>query len=475
MKKKSANKPRSIKYPVAVTSDGQLVSAIELDKGRVKYDGMHFYSPGCEGDDEEEMLFIARKHRKGVTKFFRHKPGYIKDPKEPNRYLHNYAEVRLKQRFDESKESGKFFVKYYVKEGCPLYNECKVKDKIKCQGKQPLTLKPLNLRELYDTCTIEKREDKYIADLLLEDSKKRFPSTMLEVFVTNPCSDKKSNSGIHIIEMKIEKKEDAENEIIENAGDFFDNYLILQPENKPQVPPIKFYGFIRSGDFDKYTNLHNFTLTKKENSLYADCKTIACNEIKDNNPEDCAFSLSIPSNELKDFDIYEMGMAKAHELGLKVRDCTLCYQYKQPIHFMGRIWIHPCKFINKTLTFTDKKGSVIKEEVNPYIYQMPYRCDGFDKSQMAADCRKYSLDNQRISKLVRHIENKPHLMWVDKNLLPPKPIKHKKPIPPEPKQEKKVRLLTSQECFNCPIYSSHCGHCLGSEMKEGKRYVVCDR
>lgn len=418
MKKKSANKPRSIKYPVAVTSDGQLVSAIELDKGRVKYDGMHFYSPSCEGDDEEEMLFIARKHRKGVTKFFRHKPGYIKDPKEPNRYLHNYAEVRLKQRFDESKESGKFFVKYYVKEGCPLYNECKVKDKIKCQGKQPLTLKPLNLRELYDTCTIEKREDKYIADLLLEDSKKRFPSTMLEVFVTHECSDKKKDSGKRIIEMTIVKEEDADNEIIENTGDLIDENWSLQPENIPQVPPIRFYGFNTHSDFDKYTDLQIFTLTKKGNSLYADCKTIVCNEIKEHNPEDCAFSLSIPSNELKDFDIYEMGMAKAHELGLKVRDCTLCNQYIQTIHHLNQKFIYACTLINKKLTYTDIEGKVIKEEEHPSICQIPYPCDGFDKSQQAIGCRKYSLDNKRISELVRHIENKHHLMWVDESLLP---------------------------------------------------------
>ncbi|MBR5037512.1 MAG: hypothetical protein IKX65_02190 [Prevotella sp.] len=473
MKKKSANKPRGIKYPVAVTSDGQLVSAIELDKERVKCDGMHFYSPGCERDDEEEMQFIARKHRKGVTKFFRHKPGYIKDKKEPDRYLHNYAELRLKQRFDESKETGKFFVKYYVEEGCPYYKECRVKDVINCQGNQYLTLKQLNLRELYDTCTIEKGEDKYIADLLLESSKNPIQPTLLEVLVTHKCSDEKKESGKRIIEIKIVKEEDAENEIIENAGELVDNYLFLEPENKPQVPPIKFYGFIRSDDFDKYTNLHKFTLTKKEDSLYADCKTIACNEINDHNPEDCAFSLSIPSNELKDIDIYEMGIAKALDLGLIVRDCTLCNKYIQTIRRGDQMLTYTCALINKKLTYTDIDGKIIKEEENPSICHIPYRCDGFDKSQQAVGCRKYSLDKQRFSKTVRLIEKKNHLLWVDESLLPTKPIEQKT-ITPVPELEQNVRLLTPQECFSCPIYRPRCGHCLGAKMKDGRRYVICD-
>ena len=29
-------------------------------------------------------------------------------------------------------------------------------------------------------------------------------------------------------------------------------------------------------------------------------------------------------------------------------------------------------------------------------------------------------------------------------------------------------------CFSCPIYRPQCGHCLGAEMKDGRRYVVCD-
>lgn len=115
----SENNPQGVEYPEAVTAEGKLVSAIEIEKGSDVWEGVKFYFPGCEGDEEEEMLFIQRKHKNGVTKFFRHRPGYIGDRNEPDRYLHNYAELRIKQRFDDSLASGEFPVQYYEVEKCP--------------------------------------------------------------------------------------------------------------------------------------------------------------------------------------------------------------------------------------------------------------------------------------------------------------------------------------------------------------------
>ena len=128
---------------------------------------------------------------------------------------------------------------------------------------------------------------------------------------------------------------------------------------------------------------------------------------------------------------------------------------------------------------------------------MPYRCNGFDKSKQAAGCKTYSLDRQRISRLVRSLEKMYKLLWVDESLLPPKPkpiersrttVSPKstatpKPITQEEQTQSAVnpivytperKLLTPQECFSCPIYRPQCEHCLGAEEKDGYRYVVCD-
>lgn len=211
----SERNPQGVEYPEAVTADGSLVNTIDLEKGSEGWEEMKFYFPGCEGDDEEEMLFIQRKHKNGVTKFFRHRPGYLGDRNEPDRDLHNYVELRIKQRFDESLSSGEFPVQYYIVEKCPDSSTCKLKSSLKCKGEPKPVLKTLNLRRLYDTCSIEKGADKYIADLLLTNSQDETVKPMfLEVFVTHKCTEEKIASGYPIIEIKIIQKEDADNAIV---------------------------------------------------------------------------------------------------------------------------------------------------------------------------------------------------------------------------------------------------------------------
>ena len=476
----SERNPQGVEYPEAVTADGSLVSAIDLEKGSEGWEEMKFYFPGCESDDEEEMLFIQRKHKNGVTKFFRHRPGYLGDRNEPDRYLHNYAELRIKQRFDESLSSGEFPVQYYIVEKCPDSSTCKLKSSLKCKGEPEPVLKTLNLRKLYDTCSIEKGADKYIADLLLTNSKdETVKPIFLEVFVTHKCTEEKISSGYPIIEIKINQKEDADNTIVENAGEVVDEYLFMQNEDKNALPPIVFYGFKREISFNSYVNYGNFLLTKKDNDLIADCRAIVCKEVDGYASENRAFSLSVPLDEIKDIDIYEMGMAKAQSLGLKVRDCSICNLYKQPVRRSLYYISHPCRLNNVTYTYKDDKG-IDRQIQNPYIYQMPYRCNGFDKAKLAQGCQRFTLDRQRILNLVRSLEKTNKLLWVDESLFPPKPKPIERPQPVEkveastlhtnPKTYEQVRkLLTPQECFSCPIYRPQCGHCLGAEMKDDRR------
>lgn len=483
----SERNPQGVEYPEAVTVDGSLVSAIDIEKGSDAWKEKKFYFPGCEGDEEEEMLFIQRKHKNGVTKYFRHRPGYLGDRNEPDRYLHNYAELRLKQRFDESLSSGEFIVQYYVVEKCPDSFSCKLKSNIKCKGEPKPVLKTLNLRKYYDTCSIEKGTDKYIADLLLTNSQDDTVKPMLlEVFVTHKCTDEKIASGYPIIEIKINQREDADNAIIENAGEVVEEYMFMQNENKKTLPPIVFYGFKREVAFNSYVNYANFLLAKKDNEWVADCRAIFCKDVDEFTPEGRAFSLSMPLEEIKNIDIYEMGMAKAQSMGLKVRDCSLCARYKIPSWQSNRIDSRSCRLVNVVWNYKDNQGHEKKIQ-NPYVCWVPYRCNGFDKSKQAAGCRTYSLDKQRIQNLVRSLEKCNTLLWVDESLLPPKPKPIEKPkplekvevssLPTNPKTyEQGRKLLTPQECFSCPIYRPLyvCGHCLGAEMKDGRRYVVCD-
>ena len=260
-KRITAKNPQGVLYSEANLADGSIVYAYSIDKSQEKWKGIRFYFLGCEGDDDEEMVFVQRKTRHGFTKYFRHRPGYIKARNEPDRYLHNYSELRIKQRFDESAESGEFLVKYYEEEICPKHKTCELVNEIECNGLGKARLKTINLRDMYDTCTPEKGEDKYIADLLLTNSKdKTIKPMFLEIYVTHKCSNKKINSGYKIIEIKIKKKEDADCEIIENTGDVADQYLFLSYANAVVPPQIWFHGFEKESSFDDYVQFANFIM-----------------------------------------------------------------------------------------------------------------------------------------------------------------------------------------------------------------------
>jgi hypothetical protein len=159
-----------------------------------------------------------------------------------------------------------------------------------------------------------------------------------------------------------------------------DEYLFMQSENKNAIPPIAFYGFKRDVPFNSYVNFENFLLTKKDNELVADSRVIVCKEVDGFAPKNRAFSLSVPLDEIKDIDIYEIGMAKALSIGLKVRDCSLCARYKIPSWQSNLIDSRSCRLVNVVWNYKDNQEHDKKIQ-NPYVCWMPYRCNGFDKSK----------------------------------------------------------------------------------------------
>lgn len=325
-KRITAKNPQGVLYSEANLADGSIVYAFNIDRSQEKWKGVRFFFLGCEGDDEEEMVFVQRKKGQGFTKFFRHRPGYIKDRNEPDRYLHNYSELRIKQRFDDSAESGEFLVKYYEEDICPNHNTCKLANNIKCNGLGRARLKTLNLRDRYDTCTPEKGEDKYIADLLLTNSKdKTIKPMFLEIYVTHKCSDDKIKSGYKIIEIKIKKKEDADCEIIENTGDVADQYNFMSYANAIVPPPIWFHGFDKESSFNDYLQFACFYLIKNEDGRFSGVsKQVNCIEIKAIPTSKCVQCYYRPINEISCTDLFELCMAKAYNAGYNVRDCAIC-------------------------------------------------------------------------------------------------------------------------------------------------------
>ena len=351
------------------------------------------------------MQFMHRKHRKGITFFFRHKAKTIEDRKAPDRYLHNLAEVRLEERFNNSENTGELGVKYYVKGGCPKYNTCPYKKYVECQNAPKPIEKSLNLRSLYDTCTREKGKDRYIADLLLTNSKDSSVKPLfLEVLVTHECSYKKKNSGNRIIEMTIKEPDDANNDIIQNDGSVFDEFIFLKPENAPKIPPIKFYGFEEIELPTSYPDFVNFTLIEESGRYLGSCRLQKCDTVGSEITENTVLSISVPLNKLKDIDLYELGMVYAYKNGMPLRDCTLCSKYKIPFGNTDQIDARSCRLLNATYYQKEPDREEFKIE-NPYVFQLPYQCEGFDKSKLAQECGGYIIDTKRIEKMYKIVSD----------------------------------------------------------------------
>ena len=136
---------------------------------------------------------------------FRAKKGYSLNPETE---LHEYVKRILKYRFDTEEQ---FLIRYYRKEYCLNGKQCIFYDKTSgdCETLRE-KIAEYNLKDYYDTATIEGRYEGFIADVLLTSSsnKDRKP-VFLEVAVTHPCSKEKIDSGNKIIELHVRGEEDA--------------------------------------------------------------------------------------------------------------------------------------------------------------------------------------------------------------------------------------------------------------------------
>ncbi len=213
-------------YKGAVTSDGRFVSISDITEEN--RNNTSYTCLGC-GKRLYPVLGEKRSHH------FRHEKD--SECSDYNRYLHEYAKAELKRRFDEGDS---FIIKYNASFKCRNFENCTVRNGHNWRYCSYCDTCTRDLKRTYDTCTPEKGyyEDtpdgkkRYIADLKLTSTKEDVQPLTLEIWVNHECTKQKRNSGTMIIEIKIEKEEDACREIQETAdGD---------------EKPILFHGFDRN-------------------------------------------------------------------------------------------------------------------------------------------------------------------------------------------------------------------------------------
>ncbi len=148
--------------------------------------------------------------------YFRAKRGYALNPETE---LHQYAKNILKHRFDNEE---KFLIRYYRKDTCPFGGKCIFYDEQNggCEMLEERLIE-YDLKQFYDRATIEKSYEVFTADVLLSNTQLKRRPVFLEVAVTHPCAPEKIASGIKVIELFVEKEDDAYCYLEESKSTFY--------------------------------------------------------------------------------------------------------------------------------------------------------------------------------------------------------------------------------------------------------------
>lgn len=210
-----------LKYKYAFDETGNIVSIEDFTKESSK---LHtFKCIVCGG--ELRPRAIGSKHRRA---HFYHKEIVSCNGET---YLHKLGKLYIKQHFDNS---DKFCISYEVSKTCKEHN-CNLRN-YNCHKEHEIN--QVDLKEFYDTCTIEAPIKGFVADLLLTNSKNpNIPPTLIEICVTHPCEDEKKQSELKIIEISIKTEKDIEN--------LFSDGFLSENLNKRIGNKIEFISFKR--------------------------------------------------------------------------------------------------------------------------------------------------------------------------------------------------------------------------------------
>jgi len=184
----------SVKYKRVFDKDGNIIdiSTVNKDNRLPEYYSIGTHTP--------MIAALGEKYQD----YFRAKRGYQLNPETE---LHEYVKRVLKHRFETEDH---FYIKYYRKEYCPNEKDCIFYDELNhgC-GKLCSRLCEYDLKDYYDTATIEGGYDGFVADVLLTSSSHNRRPVFLEVAVTHPCTEEKKASGHKIIELSVSCEDDA--------------------------------------------------------------------------------------------------------------------------------------------------------------------------------------------------------------------------------------------------------------------------
>ncbi len=227
---------RKVKYYSALDEAGNLVY---IDDVNVENRDQHIYRcPVCKG---AMIPALGEKN----THHFRHDGEHC----SYESYLHTIAKLRFKDAFEQR---DKFLIRADVTNACDRFDECILRENRLITDCKDNYKKVLNLKDIYDVCELEKKYRDFTADVLLSDSQGKHEPMFLEIYVSHPCDEGKIQSGIPIIEFKINDEKDLEELLKQTVFEEQRNVPVRNKKNKTEDKVI----FYNLKDLKPYENLY---------------------------------------------------------------------------------------------------------------------------------------------------------------------------------------------------------------------------
>lgn len=225
-----------------------------------------------------------------------------------DKYLHSTAEIMIMDWFNKQKS---IMLVMNTFEKCNMYDECKFSHSDSCKRKTTIQH---DLKKYYSRCKREQGYSGFVADLLCENIKSNDIPIFIEIFVTHECSYEKKNSGIRIIEFKIESEKDILN--------------IVRSSQIKEGINVRLYNFKRK---DVSTDNISFPFQKYILFPTMKCyvnKSLTCKNYKQHH--NGIYEISMPYDDCIPYfvcsgGLYQVGKAKAYIDGYLKKDCQLCY------------------------------------------------------------------------------------------------------------------------------------------------------
>lgn len=214
-REKQPRKQKELQH-FALDEAGNIIDIKDVDtKETGKKVEQHFFCPSCHQEMFPKQGKVRRHH-------FSHKAN---SDCPHDGYLHALAERLIMDWFNKQDTVNLVMNTTKV---CESINTCKFSNSLCKRTEQ----KEFYLKEYYDSCTRERTYKGFRADLFCKCKNNSDNPIFIEIFVTHECEEEKKNSGIRIIEIKIETEEDILNIIKSNK--------LTEGEN------IKLYNFKRN-------------------------------------------------------------------------------------------------------------------------------------------------------------------------------------------------------------------------------------